>query len=563
VPGPSAMRRPWVRATALRASAVAAILAVAWLAVLTPAAGAHALLVNSVPADNASLASSPQRLLLTFSESPDPKLSHIAILDSSAHAIAGLSALRAVPGNSLQWQVTLARPLPQGWYTVTWQTVSALDGHFANGLFVFGVGVTPPKVSPFGVVQGHTAMSLTALSAVGRWLLYCGLALMVGADSTCLIALKGRLPAGSRVILRGAWLLSVVGLFVMALTEQHIVGAPSLLPFLQTQTGRAYLILGGVVLGACSLAVVLLGLYPRRATLWGIGAVGAAAMFVHAQAGHGNASSSLRPLHLFEQWLHMVAVGAWIGGLVWLLLALRDRDGLDRSQAVRTFSRMAGYGLAVVVITGLLRAYTEVGSFHALLTTSYGDALLIKVGLACLIVGLAALNRYRFVPALGLDSAAVRTLRRTVGGEVLLAGGILATTAVLVALAPAAFASLTGGGRATGLTASGSDYAATVQVRLSVTPGQVGSNTFEAQVNNYGSSTPAPARSVQLQFTLPAHPELGSATLSRTKQANGVWQASGTALAISGRGTIDVVVQGAANAVDVPLTVGVTASRSP
>ena len=552
------MRWPRIAVTAARASSVAVIVAVLWLALLTPGAGAHALLVSSTPADNASLASSPQRLLLTFSENPDPKLSHVGILDSGAHAVAGLSGLQVVPGNPLQLQVTLSRPLPHGWYTVTWQTVSALDGHYANGVFVFGVGMAPPKVSPFGVVQGRTPMGLTVASAVGRWLLYLGLALMVGCAATCLITLKGKLPAGSRVILRSAWLLSVAGLFVMALAEQHIVGAPSLLPFLQTQTGQAYLVLGGVVLGACSLAVALLELYPHRATLWGIGAVGAVAMFVHAQAGHGNAGSPWRPLHLLEQWLHMVAVGAWIGGLVWLLLALRDKDGDDRSHTIRAFSRMAAYGLGVVVITGLLRAYTEVGSFHALLTTSYGDALLIKLGLVCVTVGLAALNRYRYVPALGLGDKAVQALRRTVGGEVFLAGGILATTAVLVALAPAALASLGGGGSTPGLVVSGSDYGATTQVRLTVTSGHVGSNTFEARVNDFGTSTPTPALSVQLQFLLPAHPELGSATLSLKKQANGLWQATGSELAIAGRWTIDVLVQGAANAVDVPLTVNVT-----
>jgi len=173
-------------------------------------------------------------------------------------------------------------------------------------------------------------------------------------------------------------------------------------------------------------------------------------------------------------------------------------------------------------------------------------------------VGLAALNRYRYVPALGLGDKAVQALRRTVGGEVFLAGGILATTAVLVALAPAALASLGGGGSTPGLVVSGSDYGTTTQVRLTVTSGHVGSNTFEARVNDFGTSTPTPALSVQLQFLLPAHPELGSATLSLKKQANGLWQATGSELAIAGRWTIDVLVQGAANAVDVPLIVNVT-----
>jgi copper transport protein len=252
----------------------------------------------------------------------------------------------------------------------------------------------------------------------------------------------------------------------------------------------------------------------------------------------------------------MVAVGAWIGGLVWLLLALRQKDGLDRSQAVRVFSRMAGYTLGVVVVTGLLRAFTEVGSLHDLIGTSYGRTLLVKVGLVCVIACLGALNHYRHVPALALNSKAAQALRRTVGGEVIVATGILATTAVLVGLAPAAFANLTGGPTAS-LVAIGSDYATTTEVHLTITPGNVGSNTFVARVDDYGSSTPAAADSVQLQFTLPAHPELGSATLSLARQANGVWQGSGSELAIAGRWRIDVLVQGATSGVVVPLAVTV------
>ncbi len=173
-----------------------------------------------------------------------------------------------------------------------------------------------------------------------------------------------------------------------------------------------------------------------------------------------------------------------------------------------------------------------------------------------MIACLGAFNRYRHVPALGVGANAMQALRRTARGEVVVAAGVLATTAVLVGLAPAAFTTLASG-TSTGLVAVGSDYATTTEVHLTITPGNVGSNTFVARVNDYGTSTPAPAGSVQLQFSLPAHPELGSATLSLKRQANGVWQGSGSELAIAGRWTIDVLVQGATSGVVVPMSVTV------
>jgi uncharacterized membrane protein len=56
-----------------------------------------------------------------------------------------------------------------------------------------------------------------------------------------------------------------------------------------------------------------------------VGVAGGAGMAVHALAGHAAAASSLRPVNLLAQWVHLLAVGAWIGGLAWLLTGLRPR----------------------------------------------------------------------------------------------------------------------------------------------------------------------------------------------------------------------------------------------
>jgi copper transport protein len=524
--------------------------AFAWLAVLAPAADAHALLVASLPAADATLPASPSRIILTFSEPSDPVYSKAYVLDSHGSVAPGVSRLQAVKGSFRQLSLTVSKPLPKGWYTVQWLSLSAIDGHAADGLFTFGVGVTPPKVSPFGTVEG-TSTALTSLAAVGRWLLYAGLALLLGGAVVGLLVLGGKLPAGWRPLLRSGWLAATLGAGAMTLAEEHIVGAHRLLPMFQTPAGHNFYVLDLLVIFGCGVAVVVVDLFPHKSTLWVLAAVVAVVLLAHAQGGHAYAPAHLKALHVLEQWVHMTAVGIWIGGLVWLLLALRPQAGFDRPLVVGRFSRLAGYALAVVLFTGLLRALTETGSIHAVVSSSYGNALLVKIALVIVIVALGALSRYRYVPESGSNPGAVDGLRRSVRGEVFAAAGIFAATAVLSGLAPVAVGALA---PSTSTTVSGSDFARTTSVSLTVSPGAVGHDGFTAKVSDYRTGGPLPAVSVQLQFALPDRPTLPQSTLPLTSSSSGTWRGVGSNLSIPGTWTVTVLVQSETTGVSVPLT---------
>ncbi len=95
---------------------------------------------------------------MTFGENPDPKLSLVRVLDSNGHVVPGVSGVQPVPGKPLELQVALSTPLAKGVYTVNWRSVSAVDGHVANGAFAFGVGTTP---SPGSVRTRRPALHLT------------------------------------------------------------------------------------------------------------------------------------------------------------------------------------------------------------------------------------------------------------------------------------------------------------------------------------------------------------------------------------------------------------------
>ena len=193
-------------------AAFAALVFAACLAAATPAAWAHAGLESSDPAAGSSVSASPKIITLTFAEDPDASLSLVRLLDAEGRTVPGVSAIKAADGKPRELQVALTQALGQGVYTVNWRSVSAVDGHVQNGAFAFGVGVTPAPGSTRAVDLLNISPWIAVLGSLGRWLLYAGLALFVGAATTCLLVFAGRLPAGGNALLRLALLMAVVGL---------------------------------------------------------------------------------------------------------------------------------------------------------------------------------------------------------------------------------------------------------------------------------------------------------------------------------------------------------------
>lgn len=553
--------RDLVPRTALRLLAVVAFTVGAWLAGPAAPALAHAGLTSSDPASGSSLQTSPSRIVLTFAEDPDAALSLVRLLDADGKTVPGVSAVKALPGKPFDLQVTLTQSLGRGVYTVNWRSVSAVDGHVQNGAFAFGVGVTPAPGSTKAVDLLDASPWMSALGAIGRWLLYTGLALFVGAASTCLLVFAGRLPAGGVRLLRLALLVAVVGFCAMAWAERALSGAPSLLPLFQTRHGQLLLALG-VAIVFCAAAVVAVDLWPARWSLAVLGATGAAAMLAHVIAGHASAPSSLRPGNIAVQWVHLVAIGVWVGGLAWLLLGSRGSARPERGAAVRAFSRVATVTLMVVLATGAARVVAEVGSLSGLFDTGYGRTLLVKVGFVIVLVALGALNHFRWVPALETNEGATRSFRMNSGGELAVAAAVLAATAVLSGLAPASSAVASSAVPAPpGVTVSGSDYATTVRAHLTVSPGAVGQNSYLVTIDGYDSGQPlASVTGVTLELSLPGKPSLNASTLTLGEVSDGSWRGSGLQLSVVGRWHIDVVVQEAAGGVTVPLDVEVTAA---
>jgi len=531
------------------------VLLVGWLAVTAPAAGAHALLRGSDPPAGTSLERPPRAVRLTFTEAPDPALSSVQVLDMGGRAVqAGRAVL--VPGRPLEFQAPVGE-LGDGTYTVSWRVVSRVDGHVTRGSFAFGVGAASGGAVPAAAPAANPAAAApSALALAGRWALYWGLALLLGAAACGLLVLGGRLPAAARPLLGAGLGLAAAGLGAVVLAERSAVGVP-LGTLAASGPGRA-LLREAVALGLVAVAAAALLARPRsRAALAAVGLATVVALGAHAAGGHAAGQSGLRAANLLVQWAHLVAVGAWVGGLAWLLAGLRGRGREEQVAAVVRFSRFALVAVAVVAATGLTRAVDELGSPQRLLATGFGRTLLAKAALVAVLLAVAAANRYRNVPALAAGRGTIATLRRAVGGELAVAGPVLLAAALLSELPPAAFVTTPAASpqaAPAAVTVSGNDYATSVRLTLTVTPGLAGPNTFTARLADYDTNAPIPARRVKLDFALPAHPNLGSSTLE-LRRAGDLWRGQGSALSLRGRWQVTALVATPGDAVTVPLQV--------
>jgi putative copper resistance protein D len=172
------------------------------------------------------------------------------------------------------------------------------------------------------------------------------------------------------------------------------------------------------------------------------------AMVGHAQASHG----TLGVVHQFADMGHLLAAGAWFGGLAPLGLALRllDHDestnSFDLRNAARILSRFSTLSLgalAAAVATGLVNGFALVGSLEGLVETEYGHWLLAKVVAVAALGALIWTGRERITRQLGPDDKKAGRHLKEVQQRIMIeqAGGAIIATlvAVMGMLTPAAF----------------------------------------------------------------------------------------------------------------------------
>jgi putative copper resistance protein D len=219
----------------------------------------------------------------------------------------------------------------------------------------------------------------------------------------------------------------------------------------ETAFGQVWLVRGGLSLVMASLLVAGHRPLPiaRRSLLLLCTVVAATLLSSLALVGHANSERGMEhAIHLAADTVHLLAGGAWLGGLVPLVAELgRRRESVHRAAladlagVVQRFSSLGLVCVGALVVTGIVNASFTVGTISGLLATHYGHLLVLKTGLFGAMLALAANNRIRQMPLLAngnmapsARSVALARLRRNAIGElacglvILIVAGTLGTT---------------------------------------------------------------------------------------------------------------------------------------
>lgn len=444
-------------------------------------ASAHAALISVEPASGSILASAPKAVELRFNEAVTPGA--IQLIDGAGRARDDIRATTA--GESIS--VVMPPDLPQGTAVVSYRVISQ-DGHPVAGSVIFSIGMPTATKPQADVDRGRNA--LIWLSRVG---LYLGLFVGVGGvffarwiawSMTGMTVPRGALLIG---LPSAAASLGLLGLDLLGLPPAALVTmAPWTIAF-ATSAGPALL----VAIAAMLLAIMALRSVWYARALAAIAFVGVGLSL--AMTGH----AATAPPELLTRpaiFLHGLGVAFWVGALV-PLAALVSKPTAATLPLLNRFSRIAMPVVTALALTGLVLAVIQLEKLSALVDTSYGLILSIKLALVLLLLALAALNRFRLTPALATDRKAGSALKRSILLEYVAALGIFAVVAfwrftppprTIVPETPLAIHIHT-------------DKA---MFQVLVSPGKAGVDDFVLQLMT-GEATPLKAKEATLTLSLP------------------------------------------------------------
>lgn len=570
---------------ALARGGLALLLAVFLFLGLTGGVQAHSDLVRSEPAADTTLQVAPERLQLWFSEPLEAGFSEVQVLDAARRRVDRGDS--RVLGEDRSSMVVSVGPLEHGTYTVAWKTVSSVDGHQVAGHFSLPIGVEgPADAMPPAPVEATPRLPF---EAVIRWLGSLSAATLLGALLFRLLVLAPAAEAlgvepslltawetGLRRLTWASWAVLPIAM-LEGLTLQLALVSPDSSPatlratlgqlLFGTRLGLVWLARLTITVGL-GLTLMWLGRGGRHGADWlGVG-LGAGLLLTSSLSSHSAAGGVLATA---ANWLHLVAMAAWVGGLASLALVvpagLRALPAAMRGRLLvgqlARFSVLALAGVGVLGVTGLIQAWLHVGSLGALRETLYGLSLLAKLTLVIPLLLLGAANllvlRPRLAQTLAGASASYpqHAPSAELGGAHTRLEGLMgrfrglvlteAALAALVLLASSALASLPPArqtferlqaAQPLSLTAGAQD----LHLTLNLAPARPGSNTFTLLLQDAQDRPVDNAERVVLGFRY-LDDALGTSVAEASPEGQGRYAARGAFLTLQGQWDVEVLIR--------------------
>ncbi len=311
-------------------------------------------------------------------------------------------------------------------------------------------------VFPAFDIEGGLALALMRGLSVAALLSVFGALLFRAAVAPPVLLLPGlaQLPGDWflrrwRLVFWASWAGAILAtLGWMALQAASMADADSLaaavsaMPSVLTDTRFGQVLL--LRLAVLALLAPVLALVAGRGGRWLWLATGLAAMATALQAGHGHAASMYDgpSLLLLSGAVHLLAAGAWLGGLLPLLALIAAAPPEAAALAARRFSTLGTACVLLLAVTAAYQSWVLIGGLPGLIGTGYGLVASLKLALFAALLGFACDNRFRLTPGLTASTGTKRRLVRSIGIEagvgllVVLAAGLLTSLPPAMHLQP-------------------------------------------------------------------------------------------------------------------------------
>jgi mono/diheme cytochrome c family protein/uncharacterized membrane protein len=241
-------------------------------------------------------------------------------------------------------------------------------------------------------------------------------------------------------------------------------------------------------------------------------------------------------------WVHLAASSAWIGGLIAMLVgaiyasrgAQRDNRRTMLAEIIPRFSTLAISAVIILAVTGFYASWLQVGNLIALRETSYGQTLVIKVGLMLGMVMIGAINMLWLAPQMRTAARTSVQFGRTVAVEVVMGVLILFMVGLLTSLPTARDTIAADTGRTAFHIGEGN-----LHVSLYITPGATGNNRYTADF----SPSQFPDGTQALLRVTPQNNLDGIREVQLLESEPGRYEASGTELSVVGDWDLELILR--------------------
>ncbi|MFJ8071189.1 copper resistance CopC/CopD family protein [Peribacillus sp. NPDC096447] len=457
---------------------------------LNPAmAFGHATIISSNPSPNEAMDTLPEKISIQFSENIQPAFHSLEVFSQDGDKIQIQDSAISEQSEKVleaKWKGTI----DEGIYYIKWRVVSS-DGHPIEGTipFQFGdsAGLSDQENSEVNasfpnsinvILQSLQYICFAALTGIlffrlslmkdsrlfeasrrtrlYLWLSYAGLAFSI----FCSLPLKVTIDAG--VGWTDAFKVSYI---------KEVLNA--------TNFGSVWIIEILILLLLFLVIYFMLENSLNKSLPYLSFIIIACLMICKALTGH-TAAVPNQVLAVLMDFLHLLSMALWLGGLMALLVilpGLADRQAVQEDKRtfywsiISRFSKWTFLFVIILIVSGIYSSLQHVPTIHSLFNTTYGQLLLAKIGLMLAMIVLGGFHFLR-------GKKQTKKLGYSVGMEFGLGVVILLVAALLTNVQTAM--SSPGPIEKTLLTEENNE------VTLMVTPNEVGDNLIQVNLSNEG-----------------------------------------------------------------------------